>query len=192
MLTKTYLQDRDLCAVTFTIPSDQLPQYFDVRSAAVVADFNNWSIMANPMTFVEGVGYQATVELSPNQTYEYRYVLNDVAWYNDWAADGYVPNRLQNADNCVCSLESMVANDLTKVSGIGPKIMGLLNDDGIRSYGDLAKASVERLEAILAAAGSRYQMAVPITWPQQAAYAAAGQWDELSAYQATLDGGKPK
>ncbi len=79
---------------------------------------------------------------------------------------------------------------LTLVEGIGPKIAGLLNDDGINTFADLADAQVEKLAEILAAAGPRYQMHKPDTWPQQAALARDGKMDELKKLQDELDGGK--
>jgi NADH-quinone oxidoreductase subunit I len=82
------------------------------------------------------------------------------------------------------------ADDLTKVEGIGPKINGLLKAAGITTFAALAAAQVSRLQEILAAAGARYQLADPATWPEQAALAAAGKRDELEAFQNTLKGGR--
>ena len=81
-------------------------------------------------------------------------------------------------------------DDLKKVEGIGPKIEGLLNNAGIHSWSKLSTTSVDRLKEILADAGERYKMHDPGTWPDQAALAAAGKWDELKAWQDQLDGGK--
>jgi predicted flap endonuclease-1-like 5' DNA nuclease len=80
--------------------------------------------------------------------------------------------------------------DLKVVEGIGPKIEQLLKDAGIQTWSDLAAASTERLQEILAAAGDRYRLADPSTWAKQAGLAQAGNWSELSAYQEFLDGGK--
>jgi len=41
----------------------------------------------------------------------------------------------------------------------------------------------------LESAGNRYKSHNPISWPKQAQMAAAGQWDELKAWQDELDGG---
>jgi hypothetical protein len=41
----------------------------------------------------------------------------------------------------------------------------------------------------LAAAGDRYKLAKPNTWPKQAGLAAAGKWGELQEYQDYLDKG---
>lgn len=80
--------------------------------------------------------------------------------------------------------------DLTQIEGIGPKISGVLQEAGILNFAMLAEASVDRLREILAAAGSRYRIADPSTWPQQARLAAEEKWDELEALQDRLSGGR--
>lgn len=86
--------------------------------------------------------------------------------------------------------DSAKGDDLKKVEGIGPKIQELLNQDGIVSFEDLAKTDVEKIKEILNAAGSRYQMHDPTTWPMQAQMAADGKWDELKVWQDNAKGGK--
>jgi len=82
-------------------------------------------------------------------------------------------------------------DDLKKVEGIGPKIELLLHQNGITTFVALAATTPERLKEILESGGSAFHMAEPGTWPRQAELADAGNWDELKAYQDTLDGGKP-
>jgi len=84
------------------------------------------------------------------------------------------------------------ADDLKKIEGIGPKIAELLAAAGIDSYAKLADASIEKLKEVLTEAGSRYASKVPDTWPQQAALAAEGKWDELAKLQDELKGGIAK
>jgi large subunit ribosomal protein L27 len=86
--------------------------------------------------------------------------------------------------------KKITADDLKVIEGIGPKIAQLFNDAGINTWQELADAEVDKLNAILAEAGSRYQMHDPTTWPKQAALAAAGQWEELEKYQDELKGGR--
>jgi large subunit ribosomal protein L27 len=81
-------------------------------------------------------------------------------------------------------------DDLKKIEGIGPKIAELFNNEGILTFAQLAETSTERMEEILAAAGSRYASHNPGTWAKQSAMAAAGQWDELKAWQDEMNGGK--
>jgi len=81
-------------------------------------------------------------------------------------------------------------DDLKVVEGIGPKIEGLLKNAGIYSYVTLATTSSEGIKDILLAAGDRYRMHDPGTWPRQSSLAAQGRWDELTALKDELDGGK--
>ncbi|MCH2081154.1 MAG: hypothetical protein MK226_02130 [Saprospiraceae bacterium] len=81
-------------------------------------------------------------------------------------------------------------DNLQIIEGIGPKIEGLLKNAGINNWSDLAAASVDKIKEILAAAGDRYRLAQPDTWPKQASLAAEGKFNELKDYQDALDGGK--
>lgn len=85
--------------------------------------------------------------------------------------------------------DDSVKDDLTKVEGIGPKIKGLLNDDGIWSFLQLSKAEVSQIQKVLDAAGPRYRVHNPKTWPDQAKMAAEGKWAELTKWQDELKGG---
>ncbi len=81
-------------------------------------------------------------------------------------------------------------DDLKIIEGVGPKIEELLHNAGIKTWGDLAAAATETVQAVLDEAGPRYRMHDPATWAKQAALAAAGQWEELEAYQGRLQGGR--
>jgi predicted flap endonuclease-1-like 5' DNA nuclease len=89
-------------------------------------------------------------------------------------------------------LKKYKQDDLKAVEGIGPKISGLLIDAGITTWRELSKAKKSTLQEILDAAGSRYKLADPSTWPKQAEMAADGKWQELKEYQDFLQGGKEK
>ncbi len=82
-----------------------------------------------------------------------------------------------------------VWDDLTRIEGIGPKMAAALADAGIDSYDRLANASEDQLRAALKAAGLRFAPSLP-TWPQQATYAARGDWDGLNTYQQSLVAGR--
>ena len=86
--------------------------------------------------------------------------------------------------------EQKETDDLTKVEGIGKKIAELLNAEGILTYADLAKSPVKRLKSLLEVAGPKFSVHQPSSWPKQAKLAAAGKWEELTALQKELKGGK--
>ncbi|MCB9299045.1 MAG: hypothetical protein H6566_00270 [Lewinellaceae bacterium] len=87
---------------------------------------------------------------------------------------------------------SKSADDLKRIEGIGPKIEQLLNQAGIKTFDDLAKAKKAALQQVLEAAGPRFKMHDPTTWTTQAKLAAKGDWDKLAELQDELKGGKKK
>jgi len=82
-----------------------------------------------------------------------------------------------------------VADDLTRIEGIGPKISGLLQEAGISTFTQLAGTSVDRLQKIIADADLT-ALADPGTWSAQAKLAAEGEWERLDALQEELKGGR--
>ena len=67
-------------------------------------------------------------------------------------------------------------DDIEQIEGIGPKIAELLRAQGLKTFSDLAVTPVEKFSSILDAAGSRFKLANPGTWAEQAALAAKGDW----------------
>ncbi len=81
-------------------------------------------------------------------------------------------------------------DDLTLIEGIGPKINGLLIQNGIFTFAQLAETGLERLKAILSSGGPRFAIADPGTWAEQARMARDGEWDALRRFQEALKGGR--
>jgi predicted flap endonuclease-1-like 5' DNA nuclease len=104
--------------------------------------------------------------------------------------DFETPSKFEKLSAKKLGFSSSNPNDLKVVEGIGPKIEGLLKADGINNWAELAAAEVSRIQGVLDAAGSRYKLAVPRTWSQQAGLAAEGKWAELKALQDELQAGK--
>jgi DNA-directed RNA polymerase subunit beta' len=80
-------------------------------------------------------------------------------------------------------------DDLQRIEGIGPKIAGVLRENGISTYAQLAEADGGRLAQILEEADLG-RLADPSSWPEQAKLAAAGDWAALEALQDRLLGGR--
>lgn len=80
-------------------------------------------------------------------------------------------------------------DDLKRIEGIGPVIAGLLRENGIFTFRQLADTPTERLTALLTEARLN-RLSDPATWPEQARLAAEGQWDALEQLQASLKGGR--
>ncbi len=84
--------------------------------------------------------------------------------------------------------KSIDADDLKKIEGIGPKIAEVLAENGVSTYAALAKMDRDAVKAILDTV-STLKSKEPKTWPQQAALAADGKWEELEKLQDELMGG---
>lgn len=173
-----------------------------------------------PLTQQKDGSLAATISLDAGATFQYRYLLNDGRWVNDDKADQYVHIMDYQIENCVINVPQAAkratpakkavaktkkvvaskttntkattakADDLTKIEGIGKKIAGLLIAENIVTFADLSKSTATKIKKILAAAGPRYTMHNPTTWPKQAKLAAAGKFDELKVWQDELKGGK--
>jgi large subunit ribosomal protein L21 len=88
--------------------------------------------------------------------------------------------------------ELVTIDDLTKVEGIGPKIAAVLAKNGVTTFAALAALQPEAITEMLKVSGGRFGMAKPATWPQQAALAAAGKWEEFDQLTKELVGGVRK
>jgi 1,4-alpha-glucan branching enzyme len=96
MLKKQPLKSKPVCKVTFT-----LPEAVKAETAYLVGDFNNWDERATPMKKAKKAGpFSVTLELDKGREYQFRYLVNNTEWHNDWHADKYVPNPF-SGDNSV-------------------------------------------------------------------------------------------
>ena len=102
MLKKQYIKSRDIFKVTFRLAKHEQPRYV-VSSANLVGDFNDWSKTETPMQSLKNGDYKETVELEPGVDYEFRYLLNNEKWYNEWEADEYILGDF-GKDNCIIEL----------------------------------------------------------------------------------------
>ena len=61
---------------------------------------------------------------------------------------------------------------------------------GIKTWSGLAETAVDKIQEVLDAAGERYRIHDPATWPTQAGLLANGEWDKFKEYTEFLKGGK--
>lgn len=59
-------------------------------------------------------------------------------------------------------------DDLTKLTGVGPKLAEVLAEGGFTTYAEVAAASVEAIQKVLETAGSRYASKDPQPWIEEA------------------------
>lgn len=84
------------------------------------------------------------------------------------------------------------SDDLTVIEGIGPKINDLFKNAGLKTFAQVAAASVPQMRKILDEGGPRFRIANPGTWAQQASLAAANKWTDLKNLQDELSDGLKK
>ncbi len=59
-------------------------------------------------------------------------------------------------------------DDLTKLTGVGPKLAEVLAEGGFNTYAEITAASVEAIQKVLEEAGSRYASKDPQPWIEEA------------------------
>jgi predicted flap endonuclease-1-like 5' DNA nuclease len=79
-------------------------------------------------------------------------------------------------------------DDFTRIQGIGPKINNLFHEQGILTYKQLADEKPLRLKNILVDAS--LFGANPTTWPEQAAFADAGDWEAIEELKNKIKGSR--
>lgn len=103
MLKKQYSKNKPVCKVTFTLPKEAVNGAKEVK---VLGEFNNWSWKEGlPMKSGKD-GFKATVELATGRHYEFRYMLDNETWVNDWEADAYYPTPY-GVENSVIFIDSV-------------------------------------------------------------------------------------
>ncbi len=100
----------------------------------------------------------------------------------------FATRPLTRASERKAAAKSADADDLKKIEGVGPKIAEVLGEAGVSTFAALAKMDRDAIKAILDTV-TTLKSKEPKTWPQQAALAADGKWDELKVLQDELMGG---
>jgi 1,4-alpha-glucan branching enzyme len=100
-MKKEYLKRKNVCKVTFRLPRIAAP---GAKSVCVVGEFNNWNIYGNPMKKLKTGDFTLTLGLEPGREYQFRYLIDESRWENDWNADKYVKSPYGDSDNSVVIL----------------------------------------------------------------------------------------
>jgi len=99
-ITKTFLPDKGICKVVFTLPE------FDANHAykvAIVGDFNSWNPDKNLMKKGKNGIFKGAIELPLGKVYQFRYLIDNNQWVNEWDADAYSPAPFGNQYNMILS-----------------------------------------------------------------------------------------
>ena len=72
-------------------------------------------------------------------------------------------------------------DDLTQISGIGPRLASILSRGGVTTYAQLEQMSPDELREIVALGGALPPASLS-SWPAQASYAVRGDFSGLASY----------
>ena len=97
-LKKSFSKDKQTCKVTFTVSKEAAQ---GAKTINLAGDFNSWSSTITPLKKEQDGSFSVKLELDVNREYQFRYLLDNTKWENDWNADKYVPAPYSNADNSV-------------------------------------------------------------------------------------------
>lgn len=98
MLKKSYYKGGNKCRVWFYLSPE-----VEANTVSLVGDFNDWDQDADPMKMKKDGTFYTAVTLETGQSYQYRYLLDEACWENDWNADAYVPNE-EGTENSVVNV----------------------------------------------------------------------------------------
>jgi len=101
-MKKEFQSDKGTYKVTFSLPKEAVS---GANGVVVLGDFNNWNREGIRLASKNG-SYQACLELNAGR-YEFRYLIDNAKWENDWAADAYVASPFDGIENSVVSLEAI-------------------------------------------------------------------------------------
>jgi 1,4-alpha-glucan branching enzyme len=98
---KQYLKTKPVCKVTFKLSKEEAKNAEKVR---LVGDFNDWDLSSVPMKKLKNGTFSSTVELQQDTEYQFRYLLDDQEWENDWNADAYATSPVSFDENSVITV----------------------------------------------------------------------------------------
>ncbi len=97
-IKKQYLKNKPVCKVTFRLQKEAA---LSAKSVTIVGEFNEWSIKATPMKELKNGEFKVTIDLDVDKEYQFRYLIDDMRWENDWNADKYVQSPYGESENSV-------------------------------------------------------------------------------------------
>lgn len=100
-MKKQYLKSKDRCKVTFRLPKAAA---LAAKTVHIVGEFNSWSTVKTPMQRLKNGEFKAVVDLVPGRAYQFRYLIDQTTWENDWEADRYVKSDFGDCENSVVTL----------------------------------------------------------------------------------------
>lgn len=109
-LKKQFSKSKPVAKVTFELPKEAVN---DAKEVVVLGEFNDWQVENGLKMKATKTAFTAALELPTGRDYQFRYLIDNDRWENDWNADGYVPTPF-GVENCLLTLP--VAETVAKVA----------------------------------------------------------------------------
>ena len=98
--------DRQKALVTFTLPNSLWAD-----QVHLVGDFNDWNVTSHKLKRDRHGQWCLTLELEPEQTYQFRYLCDNERWITEFPADGCVEAGDGIRNSLVCTTPSVQPPD---------------------------------------------------------------------------------
>ncbi|KJD35457.1 glycoside hydrolase [Tamlana sedimentorum] len=98
-IKKQYLKSKPICKVTFAITPED-----DASQVSVVGSFNKWNAEANPLKKLKNGTFKGTIDLEKDNSYEFKYLIDETVYTNDEEADALAWNDYAGAENSVITV----------------------------------------------------------------------------------------
>ena len=96
-LQKQFLKTKKAYKVTFSLPKEATNGAKEVK---LVGDFNNWEKKKGILMKLKDGKFTTSLNFKSGEEHQFRYLIDNERWVNDWHADKYVPTPF-GVDNSV-------------------------------------------------------------------------------------------
>ncbi|MFN3851814.1 MAG: isoamylase early set domain-containing protein [Spirosomataceae bacterium] len=103
-LAKEFSTANPVCKVTFTVSKDAVN---GAKEVALLGEFNGWNPATNLLKKQKNGTYTTSIELEAGKEYAFRYLADGQYWFNDDAADKYIPSGVSYEENSVVVLQGV-------------------------------------------------------------------------------------
>lgn len=95
-IKKQFLKSKDICKVTFRVSAEAAEGH---KKAYILGSFNDWK--PKLMKPLKDGSHKIVLDLTKNEEYPFRYLLDKETWINDEEADNFTPSEYADAENGV-------------------------------------------------------------------------------------------
>lgn len=99
-IKKVIIGEKGVCRIIFRLTETLVDH---PKEVALLGDFNNWNPSKDRMLKSENGFFEKTIELPLGRDYQFRYLVDNRHWENDWQADAYASTPFGEDDNMILS-----------------------------------------------------------------------------------------